>query len=278
MLVGVPGYVLPTDQTGRLFVHAPSAIQSVTVEPTGALVFTPDPKPTAHGWRAYTVHGKTPGRCRVVIAYAGGLTAVRPVLRHPARSRPRSSAWARSTPKSSGSTTPTTRSGAPTRSCRTTALHNKLITQHPNAWFVGLSDEIGAGASVAMAMKNLGLPDKHQIALLEQYANTALWGHLQNPDYSVRAGLFYYGLPGYPYQFHGSGWGFWDKARTETTWRAYNYPHVTAVYCALYHLARDHQGLVTERPWCVLSGPRLPHGARHQEVRVGSGETWPSSA
>ena len=43
--------------------------------------------------------------------------------------------------------------------------------------------------------------------------------------------------------------GGWNKARGETTWRAYNYPHVTAVYWSLYHLARDHQGLVKEQTW-----------------------------
>ena len=248
VLVGVPGYVLPTDQTGRLFVHSPSSVRSLTVSPPGALVFTPDPKPTAHGWRAYTVRGVTPGRCRVVIAYAGGL---------------RQSAQYFVTPPEA---TQVARLGAfhadkqwfddPADPFRRTnsflpydRADNRLITQRPNAWFVGLSDEIGAGASVAVAMKNLGMPDKHQIALLEKYADTTLWGHLQNADYSVKASLFYYGLPGHPYEFHGNAWGFWDKARGEATWRAYNYPHVTAVYDALYHLARDHQGLVTERPW-----------------------------
>ncbi len=247
VLVGVPGYVLPTDQTGRLFVHAPSAITSLTVAPKNALTFMPD-FTTAHGWRAYIVHGKTPGRCRVVVAYAGGekQSAQYFVIPPEATQLTRLGAfhaakqWFDDPADPFGRTDsflPYDRAG------------NQLIVQHPHSWFVGLSDEIGAGASVAVAMKNLGLPDTHQIALLEQYANTALWGHLQNPDYSVRAGLFYYGLPGYPYQFHGTDWTFWDKARTETTWRAFNYPHVTAVYYALYHLARDHQGLVTERPW-----------------------------
>ncbi len=32
----------------------------------------------------------------------------------------------------------------------------------------------------------------------------------------------------------------WDKSRSQTTWRSYNYPHVTAVYWSLYRLARTH--------------------------------------
>ena len=153
-----------------------------------------------------------------------------------------------------------------------------MILQHSHTWVSGLSDEIGAGASVAMALKNYGQPNAHQVELLEKYANTALWGHLQNPDYSVKASLFYYdpqALPNFPYTVKGG----WDKARSETTWRTFNYPHVTAVYYALYHLARDHQGLVKQRTWdwyldhayhTVMAIPQSAPGYAQFGLMVGS--------
>ncbi|MBV9468541.1 MAG: hypothetical protein JOZ57_04800, partial [Abitibacteriaceae bacterium] len=153
----------------------------------------------------------------------------------------------------------------------------KQVLQHSHTWFSGLSDEIGAGASVAMAMKNLGQPDPAQIALLEKYANTALWGHVQNPDYSVRASLFYYEpkLFSNYYTVHDG----WNKERTETTWRAFNYPHVAFVYWALYRLARDHEGLVTmqSRQWYLdhayhtaMAIPQFARGLAQFGLMVGS--------
>ena len=248
--VGVPGYVLPNDQVGRLFLHFGSPVRSLTVSPPGALKWQADARPTPHGWQGYMLRGVKPGRCRLVISYADGLRqSIAYFVTPPEATQVRrlgtfhaDKQWF-TDPKD-----PFHRTDSFLPFNRKTG---QMVVQHPHAWFVGLSDEIGAGASVAMAMKNLGQPDAREIALLEKYADTALWGNLQNRDYSVRAGLFYYDPQAFPdyYQFHGTDWTFWDKARTETTWRAFNYPHVTAVYYALYHLSRDHQGLVTAHPW-----------------------------
>ncbi|HLK59308.1 MAG TPA: DUF5695 domain-containing protein, partial [Chthonomonadaceae bacterium] len=122
-----------------------------------------------------------------------------------------------------------------------------LVLQHPATWMPGLSDEMGAGPNLAMAVKNLGQPDRQQIKMLEQYVDHALWGRLQKPDYGVRASLFYYDPTEFPhyYTIHSG----WDKARSETTWRSFNYPHQAAIYWCLYRLARDHQGLVIAHPW-----------------------------
>ena len=248
--VGVPGYVLPSDQTGRLFLHFGSPVRSLTVSPPGALRWQADAKPTPHGWLGYTLRGATPGRCRLVIRYADGLSqSIAYFVTPPETTQVRRlGAFHADRQWFTDPKDPFHRTNSFLPFSRKT---NRMVVQHPHAWFVGLSDEIGAGASVAVAMKNLGRPDAREIALLEKYADTALWGNLQNRDYSVRAGLFYYDPKAFPdyYQFHGTDWTFWDKARTETTWRSFNYPHVTAVYYALYHLSRDHRGLVTAHPW-----------------------------
>jgi len=115
---------------------------------------------------------------------------------------------------------------------------NRMILTEPRVFISGLADEPGAGANLLMAMKNLHDPTPKGVTRLEQYVDGPLWGRLQSKeDYSIRASL-YYGPP-----------GCWDEARSKTTWRAYNYPHQTAIYWALYRLARNHQGLVTEHPW-----------------------------
>ena len=69
--------------------------------------------------------------------------------------------------------------------------NNRIVLQRENSWPVGLSDEMGAGPSVAVAMKNLRQPDPTEVALLERYVKDTLWGHLQNPDYSVKASVFF---------------------------------------------------------------------------------------
>ena len=59
--------------------------------------------------------------------------------------------------------------------------------------------------------------------------------------------MFYSGKPGYHYAVDPC----WDRPRSLTRWRSYNYPHVTIVYWSLYRLARNYDGaaLGLARPW-----------------------------
>jgi hypothetical protein len=43
-------------------------------------------------------------------------------------------------------------------------------------------------------------------------------------------------------------WGAWNKAHTLEVPRSYNYPHVAALYWAMYRLARNNTGLVSNHP------------------------------
>ncbi len=247
VVIGAPGYVLPTDQTGRLFVRSASPVVGIGTEPDAALRIKNDPGPTPHGWRGITLTGTKPGRYRLTILYANGLKQFIHyfVIPPEADQVRRLGAFHAAKQWFTDPQDPFGRTYSFLPYNRETGA---MVVQHPHTWFSGLSDEIGAGASVAMAMKNLGQPNAHEIALLEKYVNTVLWGKLQNPQYGVRASLFYYepkALPDYRYTVRGG----WDKARTETLWRSFNYPHVAAVYWALYRLARDHEGLVTMQPW-----------------------------
>jgi hypothetical protein len=82
--VGVPGYVLPMDIEGRLFLKHDRTVRSLEVEPPGALVVTVSPPSpdgrggqgvrtqgaaTPNGWRVYDVRGRRWGRARLTVVY-----------------------------------------------------------------------------------------------------------------------------------------------------------------------------------------------------------------
>ncbi|MCW3100177.1 MAG: hypothetical protein JWL77_5795 [Chthonomonadaceae bacterium] len=244
--IGIPGYVLPSDQTGKLFLHTAQPLKSLRSEPEDAVEIKPDGDPTAHGWLRFTVHGRKIGRTRLVATYTDGSTQTihYDITQPEATAVEKLGAFHAAKQWYDDPNDPFHRTDSFMQFDRDT---DKIVLQHSHTWFVGLSDEIGAGPSVAMAMKNLGQPDASQIALLETYVNHTLWGRLQYPDYGVRASLFYYDPKEFPHYYTVRGG--WDNARTQTTWRAYNYPHVAAVYWALYRLARNHTGLVKQKTW-----------------------------
>jgi hypothetical protein len=70
----------------------------------------------------------------------------------------------------------------------------------------------------------------------------------------VRKSLFYYQPDQMPTGFYRNdldwkSWTSWNKRDSERVDRSYDYPHVVAAYWVLYHLARNHQNLVTNHPW-----------------------------
>ena len=262
--VGAPGYVIATDQKARLFIAGHSPIVQFKVFPQDAIQILigdlisqgkfkngsaqTDIDPlTSQKWNSLIIIGKKPGRARVEVQTKDGkkqfihyfvtapeATQVKHLGQFHATKQ-----WFDDTKDPFGrafSFLPYNRE------------KNEMVTQHSHTWFSGLSDEIGAGASVAMAMKNLGQPNTGEIALLEKYIKNVLWGKLQNKNYSVKASLFYYQPKLAPADYYKVRGG-WDKERGETTWRSFNYPHVACVYWAMYHLARDYQGLAKEQTW-----------------------------
>ncbi|KAL6747570.1 hypothetical protein V8C86DRAFT_2906417 [Haematococcus lacustris] len=135
-------------------------------------------------------------------------------------------------------------------------------------FMAGLSDEAGAAQPLAVAAKQLGAPSLDQVSKLEDYVHLTLYTpaggdpklHLQDHDtHAIRASLFFNSsLPQYQQampDFIASCnaqrpfWLVcWDEQRASETWRAYNYPHVAAVYWSLYRLARI-ANLTTRAAW-----------------------------
>jgi hypothetical protein len=72
LAVGIPGYILTTDQIGKLFLNYSSTVRSISVSPPGALTFTPNTDALS-GLAGYDIKPVKFGRARLEITYADGI-------------------------------------------------------------------------------------------------------------------------------------------------------------------------------------------------------------
>lgn len=254
--VGVPGYILPTDIEGRLFLRYSSAVRSIVSEPSGAISIHKDDD-RSNGWHSYTLRGEQWGRARVVITYADGTVqsiGYRTI-------KPEAQAVADMghflfheqwfvDPNDPFHRSPSVISYDDQAGAQ--------VRQEPRVWIAGLSDEAGAGSWLAAAMKEFVEPDRDEIAKFESFVDGVLWGHLQESSgdgkYGVHKSLFYYQPDAMPAGYYNSkfdwkSWTSWNRKDAADLGRTYNYPHVVAAYWAMYRIARNSQGLVTHHPW-----------------------------
>ncbi len=257
--VGIPGYILPTDIDGRLFLKYPHSVKSLTAEPSDALAISKVPASNSKGggWAAYSVKGKQWGRSRLTITYDDGLVQTI----HYFVTKPESQVVAdmghflTTADWFVDPNDPFHRSPSVMTYDRE---EEKIVMQDSRAWIAGLGDEGGGGAWIAAIMKELVQPNKVEIDKLQQFIDGVVWGGLQYKDgehkYGVRKSLFYYQPdqmpPGYYRKdFDWSTWTSWNKQHSERVDRSYDYPHVAALYWVMYNLARNNQGLVTNHSW-----------------------------
>lgn len=254
--VGVPGYILPQDIEGHLFLKYPQKVKSISVDPEGAINFVED-KASPGGWQDYLLHGKNWGRARVFITYQDGLlqTINYMVIKPEEQAVADLGHFLMTKEWFVDRNDPFKRSPSPISYDREA---NHIITQESRVWIAGLSDEAGAGPWLAAAMKEFGQPNKQEIEKYEQFVDTVLWGQLQTKDgpnkYGVRKSLFFYQPDKLPPGYYDSSinwksWTSWNQKQSEDLGRSFNYPHVAAAYWALYRLSRNHPGLVTNHPW-----------------------------
>ncbi|KAG6841719.1 hypothetical protein C0991_007605 [Blastosporella zonata] len=251
--VGIPGYILPTDQVGKLFLNYSSAVQSISVSPSGALTWASNSDAKTTGWVGYSITAQTWGRSRLSITYADGtLQTVHYYVTKGATQAIgdlgnflTTSQWFNST------TDPFLRSPSVISYDREV---NAVVKDDPRAWIPGLSDEAGAGSWLAATMKQYAQPNAAEVAKLEQFATKVLWGSIQNTNGTVKKSVYFYEparLPSYPYPtsiFWGNWWS-WNRAASFATDRAYDYVHVIAAYWALYRVARNYPSLVSVQTW-----------------------------
>lgn len=254
--VGIPGYVLPMDIEGRLFLNYKSKVSSLTVEPKGAIGISAD-KPTRNGWRVYTLRGQRWGRARLTVTYDDDTQqSINYYVIKPTRQAVANMGNFLMTRQwFLDPADPFKRSPSVMSYDREA---DRIVTQDSRVWIAGLGDEGGSGSWLAAAMKQLGQPKKEELTKYEQFIDNVLWGGLQYKDgpnkYGVRKSLFFYSpqdVPEFQYNpsFDWSTWTSWKKSDAQSVRRGYNYPHVVAAYWALYRLARNHQSFVINHTW-----------------------------
>ena len=254
--VGIPGYVLPMEMTGKLFLKSPRRFNGISAEPSGSIVFLRDlSAPKGSEW--YKLAGRMWGRARVIVTYEdGSKQSIHYYITKPASQAVSDLGNFLMTKQWFVDPNDPFKRSPSVMSYDREA--NKIVTQDSRVWIAGLGDEGGSGSWLAAAMKQFGQPNKEEIQKYEQFVDNVLWGGLQYKDgpnkYGVRKSLFYYSpadVPGFQYDpsLNWTTWTSWKKTDAESIGRGYNYPHVVAAYWSLYRLARNHTGLVTNHPW-----------------------------
>ena len=254
--VGIPGYVLPQDIEGRLFLNYGEDVNSFTVEPPSAIEIHKD-APTRDELKAYTLRGKSWGRARVTVTYKDGtVQTIQYFVIKPAADAVTDMGHFLTTKQWFTDTNdPFQRAPSVISFDRET---NQTVLQDSRVWIAGLSDEGGAGAWLSAVMKELVQPDKEELAKIQEFVDQVVWGRLQSKDgphaYGVRKSLFYYQPDQLPPHYYNEArdwksWTSWNKQASEAIDRSYDYPHVATAYWVLYRLARNYHDLVTNHPW-----------------------------
>ncbi|ORY01438.1 hypothetical protein BCR34DRAFT_592265 [Clohesyomyces aquaticus] len=246
---GIPGYIVPQDLTAELHVFSNSKVISINSSPGNAFTVSSRSAntytllPTKSVW----------GRVRLAIFYADNLqqsvhyyiTKPGPTVLSDLGTFSTTAQWYTNT------SDPFHRAPSVMSYDRET---NSPVLQDPRVWIAGLSDEGGAGAYLAAVMKQFAHPSAAEIAKLELFINTTLFGVIQNLDYSVKKSIFFHdpaAVPGYRYSpdINWSTWASWNKSQASNTGRAYDYVHVIATYWAMYRIGRAYPSLLTLHPW-----------------------------
>uniref|UniRef100_UPI0025BB4BEE DUF5695 domain-containing protein n=1 Tax=Marinilabilia sp. TaxID=2021252 RepID=UPI0025BB4BEE len=254
--VGFPGYVLPQDVDGSIFVHYDKKIESIVVQPEGALSVE-EARSTAKDWKKYRIKGNKWGRARLSITYEdGSLQTINYKIIKPEEEVVADNGrfltneqWFddKNDPFGRGPSVITY-----------DYEEKQQVTQDSRSWIAGLSDEGGAGSWLNAVMKQLVQPNPAEISKMEDFVNQTLWGGIQYSEgehkYGVRKSLFYYepdSMPDGTYRddINYSTWAAWSKEASENVGRSYNYPHVAAAHWVMYRLGRNYKGLVTQRSW-----------------------------
>ncbi|KAJ7241146.1 hypothetical protein C8J57DRAFT_1085378 [Mycena rebaudengoi] len=256
--VAIPGYILPTDQFGKLFLNYPSAVQNMSVTPAGALTWMANTDAKTAGWVGFSITAHTWGRARLSITYADGtLQTTHWTITNPAtKAISDLGNFLTTTQWFNDPTDPFKRSPSIISGCSGAPYDrqvNAFVKDDDRAWIPGLSDEAGAGSWLAGAMKQYVQPSAAEVAKLEQFINLTLWGSVQNFNGTVKKSVYFFQpalVPTYHYPTTMFNFGgTWNQAASFLTNRAYDYVHVTAAYWALYRVARNYPTLVSTHTW-----------------------------
>ena len=184
--VGVPGYVLPKDVDGKLFLKYDKKIRTLTVNPENALSIEKSGV-SEKGWNVLQVKGNTWGRSVLSITYEDGLeqTINYNVIEPEANVV---SSFGNFLLTEQWFDQPNDLFGRSPSVISYDYEDKKQITQDTRAWVAGLSDEGGAGSWLAAIMKQLLIPNKEEIKKLETFVNQTIWGGIQYNEGDLKYG------------------------------------------------------------------------------------------
>ncbi|MBB4153716.1 hypothetical protein GGQ80_001622 [Sphingomonas jinjuensis] len=252
--VGIPGYVVPTDQQASLFLRSSSPVKTIESLPTGALEARPAGQVT--GWTRLAVRARGWGRARLTIGYANGeKQTVSYFLTKPLdRTMADLGRFATNEQWYEGKGDPFGRSPA---ILTYDDEAKRIVDVEPRVWIAGMSDEGGAGSWVAATMKQLDHPTPDEVAKIDRLVDETVFGRLQvvtGPHIgAVQKSLFYYDPKAFPTLYgdpaRWKSWTSWSPKDAGDLGRAYNYPHVAIGYWVLYRVARNHPGMAMRHDW-----------------------------
>ncbi|KAK1846958.1 hypothetical protein CCHR01_10411 [Colletotrichum chrysophilum] len=220
--LSVPGYILPRDLPGKLFLQSNAPVTSITINPQGSLSVDQT------GDSAYsTIHYYITKPATEALQDMGHFLTTKAYFTNASDPFGRAPS-------------------VMTYDCES----DSVVTQDLRTWVAGLSDEGGAGAYIAAVVKQAVHPDADEVAKLDTFVNKVVWGNIQQEDYAVRNSLFFYEpaeVPGFVYEnYDWSSWMSWNKGRALATDRGCNYVHPSAAYWSLYRVARAYPELVSQ--------------------------------
>ncbi len=254
--VGIPGYVLPNDIEGKLFLKSTAKVANIDVEPKDSMTVT-NAKAPKIDWQAFAVKSNGWGRSRLTVNYTdGSKQTIQYYLTKPSTQVVAdvgnflfTRQWYENP------SDPFKRSPSVMGYDRE---KDQILEQDNRVWIAGLGDEGGGGAWVAAGMKQFVQPKADEIAKFERFIDGVIWGGLQYKDgpnkYGVRKSMLYYAPEEFPtFQYekdrNWTTWASWKKDQAMSVGRGYNYPHVVAAYWSMYRNARNTEGLVKNHPW-----------------------------
>ncbi|KZT22629.1 hypothetical protein NEOLEDRAFT_1137625 [Neolentinus lepideus HHB14362 ss-1] len=251
--VGIPGYILPADQDGKLFLNYPSKVANITVWPSGAMTWTSNSESRNASWVGYTMKAAAWGRARLTVTYEDGtlqtvhyyLTKAGAQVMADLGNFLTTSQWYNDT-------------SDPFHRAPSVISYDReaeaVVLNDPRVWIAGLSDEAGAGSWLAAAMKQYVQPNAEEVAKMEIYINQTLWGTVQNYNGTVKKSVFFYQPDlapdyNYPSDIDWTEWWSWDQADAWAADRGYDYVHVIGAYWSMYRVARNYPDLVQLHTW-----------------------------
>ncbi|KAH8702958.1 hypothetical protein GQ44DRAFT_692826 [Phaeosphaeriaceae sp. PMI808] len=254
LAVGIPGYVVPSDSSSRLYIQHSSAVANI--DAAGAFTVTPPTTPGA----AYklTPTSSAWGRSRLTISYEDGKT--QSVHYFITKAAPSTLAdlgrFFTTSAHYTNTSDPFNRAPSILSYDRE---KNAMVEQDSRVWIAGLSDEGGTGAYLATAMKQFAQPVASEVKIIDDFVHDTIVGTLQRDgSFGIAASAFFYepGAVNFRYNsaFQWGSWTSWNRQRAFTTRRAYNYVHPVATYWALYRIARDYPNQQLRADWSWYLG------------------------